>query len=399
MSKPLSAIKKGSVSAVLGAINSEDPTISTNAGLQLTSQAREYGLGLRDYLTLAIDTTQGDGDNKKMYQTTTGYLNGYEAATMFLNLPTRNNFEQGVVLQAASDTFNTRPGARGLFPAIVDDMLKWTYRQDELEKTAGLIAQSRTITGNELVSQVVDDDSRQLGSYTIPELANIPVQTIKTSETAVKMYKHGSAIRTSYEFNRRASLDLLTPYAARINRSLEISKVAAATALLRNGDGVNPAAEAAAISTFDADLTGSKTLKDNYIAFMKFLVKRAQQGRPINTIVGNLAAYIELFLMFTPVVSGNTSTAEHLQSHGAPTIGLMLPVMKGVKFELSSTMPDGKLLCYSVEDTVEELVEANSQIAESEQAIKNQSVTYVRTENTGYRLIFGDTRTELNFLV
>lgn len=399
MSKPLSAIKKGSVSAVLGAINSEDPTISTNAGLQLTSQAREHGLGLRDYLTLAIDTTQGDGDNKTMYQTTTGYLNGYEAATMFLNLPTRNNFEQGVVLQAASDTFNTRPGARGLFPAIVDDMLKWTYRQDELEKTAGLIAQSRTITGNELVSQVVDDDSRQLGSYTIPELANIPVQTIKTSETAVKMYKHGSAIRTSYEFNRRASLDLLTPYAARINRSLEISKVAAATALLRNGDGVNPAAEAAALSTFNADLTGSKTLKDNYIAFMKFLVKRAQQGRPINTIVGNLAAYIELFLMFTPVVSGNTSTAEHLQSHGAPTIGLMLPVMKGVKFELSSTMPDGKLLCYSVEDTVEELVEANSQIAESEQAIKNQSVTYVRTENTGYRLIFGDTRTELNFLV
>ena len=399
MSKPLSSIKKGSVSAVLGAINSEDPTISTNAGLQLTSQAREHGLGLRDYLTLAIDTTQGDGDNKTMYQTTTGYLNGYEAATMFLNLPTRNNFEQGVVLQAASDTFNTRPGARGLFPAIVDDMLKWTYRQDELEKTAGLIAQSRTITGNELVSQVVDDDSRQLGSYTIPELANIPVQTIKTSETAVKMYKHGSAIRTSYEFNRRASLDLLTPYAARINRSLEISKVAAATALLRNGDGVNPAAEAAALSTFNADLTGSKTLKDNYIAFMKFLVKRAQQGRPINTIVGNLAAYIELFLMFTPVVSGNTSTAEHLQSHGAPTIGLMLPVMKGVKFELSSTMPDGKLLCYSVEDTVEELVEANSQIAESEQAIKNQSVTYVRTENTGYRLIFGDTRTELNFLV
>lgn len=399
MSKPLSAIKKGSVSVVLGAINSEDPTISTNAGLQLTSQAREHGLGLRDYLTLAIDTTQGDGDNKTMYQTTTGYLNGYEAATMFLNLPTRNNFEQGIVLQAASDTFNTRPGARGLFPAIVDDMLKWTYRQDELEKTAGLIAQSRTITGNELVSQVVDDDSRQLGSYTIPELANIPVQTIKTSETAVKMYKHGSAIRTSYEFNRRASLDLLTPYAARINRSLEISKVAAATALLRNGDGVNPAAEAAALSTFNADLTGSKTLKDNYIAFMKFLVKRAQQGRPINTIVGNLAAYIELFLMFTPVVSGNTSTAEHLQSHGAPTIGLMLPVMKGVKFELSSTMPDGKLLCYSVEDTVEELVEANSQIAESEQAIKNQSVTYVRTENTGYRLIFGDTRTELNFLV
>lgn len=396
MAKSLSSIKKAPIATVLGAINSEDPGISAAAGLKLTNEAREYGLGLRDFLTLAVDTTQGDGENKGIFLTSNGYLNGYEATTMYLNLPTRNNFEQGIVLQAASDTFNTRPGARGLFPAIVDDMLKWTYRQDQLEKTSGLIAQSRTITGTELVSQVVDDDSKSLGSFTIPELAQIPVQTIKTSEQAVKMYKHGSAIRTSYEFNRRASLDMLTPYAARINRSLEISKVAAATALLRNGDGVNGAAEAMAISTFDADLTNGKTLKDNYVAFMKFLVKRAQEGRAINTVVGNLSAYIELFLMFTPTV-GSTSTAEHLQNHGAPTIGLMLPVMKGVKFELSSTMPNGKLMCYSQEDTLEELVEANSQIAESEQAIRNQSVTYVRTENTGYRLIFGDTRTELNF--
>lgn len=396
MAKSLSSIKKAPIDMVLGAINSEDPGISAAAGLKLTNEAREYGLGLRDFLTLAVDTTKGVGENKGIFLTSNGYLNGYEATTMYLNLPTRNNFEQGIVLQAASDTFNTRPGARGLFPAIVDDMLKWTYRQDQLEKTSGLIAQSRTITGTELVSQVVDDDSKSLGSFTIPELAQIPVQTIKTSEQAVKMYKHGSAIRTSYEFNRRASLDMLTPYAARINRSLEISKVAAATALLRNGDGVNGAAEAMAISSFDADLTNGKTLKDNYVAFMKFLVKRAQEGRAINTVVGNLSAYIELFLMFTPTVSG-TSTAEHLQNHGAPTIGLMLPVMKGVKFELSSTMPNGKLLCYSQEDTLEELVEANSQIAESEQAIRNQSVTYVRTENTGYRLIFGDTRTELNF--
>lgn len=397
MAKQLNLIKRGSVDAVLGGINSDDAQVSTNAGLKLAAEAREYGLGLRDYLTLAIDPSQGSADNKSMYLTQSGYLNGYEAATMFLNLPTRNNFEQGIVLQAASDTFNMRPGARGLFPAIVDDMLKWTHRQDRLEKTEGLIAQSRTITGNELVSQVVDDDSAQLAAFTVPELANIPVQTITTSETAVKMYKHGSAIRTSYEFNRRASLDLLTPYAARINRGLEISKVAAATSLLRNGDGVNGAAEAMAISSFDADLTGTKTLKDNYIPFMKFLVKRAAAGRPIDTIVGNLEAYIELFLMFTPNTSSTTSTSEHLQNKGAPTIGLYLPVMKGVKFELSSTMPNGKLLCYSQEDTLEELVEANSQIAESEQAIKNQSVTYVRTENTGYRLIFGDTRTELNF--
>lgn len=394
--KLLSQIKRGSIDAVLGDVNSNDAATSQAAGLKLAANAREFGLGVKDFLILSIDTSAGQGDNKSAYLTNQGHLNGYEAATMFLNLPTKNNFEQGVVLQAASDTFNVKPGARGLFPAVVDDMLKWTHRQDQLEKTDGLIAQSRTITGNELVSQVVDDDSGQHASFMVPELANIPVQTITTSETAVKMYKLGSAIRTSYEFNRRASLDLLTPYAGRIARGLEISKVAAVTGLLRNGDGVNGAATAVALSTHGADYTGGKTLKDNYIAFMKFLVARAAAGMPVDTVVGNLATYIELFLMFTPTTNG-TSVAEHMQAHGAPTVGLMLPVMQGVKFELSSTMPNGKLMCYSQADTVEELQEANSQIAESEQAIRNQSVTYVRTENVGYRLIFGDTRTELDF--
>lgn len=394
--KLLSQIKRGSVTAVLGSINSDDPHVSTSAGLALTSEAREYGLGLRDYLTLAIDPSQGMGDNKGAFLTSSGQLNGYEAATMYLNLPTKNNFEQGIVLQAASDTFNVKPGARGLFPAVVDDMLQWTHRQDQLENTTGLIAQSRTITGNELVTQVVNDDKDAQHTFMVPELANIPVQTITTTEQAVKMYKLGSAIRTSYEFNRRASLDLLTPYAGRIARNLEISKVAAVTALAINGDGVSGAATAEALSVYGADYTGGKTLKDNYVAFMKFLVNRAASATPVDVIVGNLATYIELFLMFTPVV-GDRSMSEHLQAHGAPTIGLHLPVMQGVRFELSTSMPNGRLLCYSQSDTIEELKEANSQISESEQAIRNQSVTYVRTENVGYRLIYGDTRTYLDF--
>jgi hypothetical protein len=68
-----------------------------------------------------------------------------------------------------------------------------------------------------------------------------------------------------------------------------------------------------------------------------------------------------------------------------------------INFALSSTAAATTLIGYSKGDTVEELIEAGSLISESETAIQNQSVTYVRTENTGYRLPFADTRSIFNF--
>jgi hypothetical protein len=42
-------------------------------------------------------------------------------------------------------------------------------------------------------------------------------------------------------------------------------------------------------------------------------------------------------------------------------------------------------------------VEAGSTINESERAILNQSITYVKTLNAGYKLAFGDTRSIFNY--
>ena len=45
---------------------------------------------------------------------------------------------------------------------------------------------------------------------------------------------------------------------------------------------------------------------------------------------------------------------------------------------------------------MEQLIEANSHIEDSERAINNQVITYILTENAGFRLVFGDTRSVLN---
>lgn len=391
--KDLIDLPRRPVEEVIAGLQADTRGASTEAGSALVAQAKDYGLGVRDFLTLAVDTRAGEYAE----QAHNAQLNGYELAVAALGLPARNDFNEGVLLQASSESFQKYPGTRALFPEVIDDMLRWKDRQDTLETVTPLLAQTRTITGTELLSTVVEDDSADRGTQTVPELSNIPVRTIRTSQQSVAMYKHGSAYRTSYEFNRRASLDLLTPYATRVARELEISKVKAATAVLINGDGLNAAATTETITSHGGDLSGGKTLQHNYKALAKFLMKMSKDGVPADVIVGNYDMFVELLFMFMPNLASDKNEARELAMAGAPGVNLQLPIMNNaVQFVLSSGMPAGKLMAFNRGETLEELVEAGSIISESENAIKNQSITYVRTETSGFRLAFGDTRRILN---
>lgn len=389
--KDLIDLPRRPVEEVLAGLSGSDTTLgnSTEAGQKLVAQARDYGLNMRDFLTLAVDTRAGESAELA----SKAGLNGYELTLAQLNLPSKNDFDKGVLLQAASETFQRFPGTRALFPEVIDDMLRWKDRQDRIEQVAPLLSQTRTISGTELLSTVVEDDSADRGTQIVPELANIPVRTIRTSQQTVGMFKHGSAYRTSYEFERRATLDLLTPYAARIGRELEISKVKAATSVLINGDGLNAAAPVEAITTHGGT---ANSLSTNYKALAKFLMKMAQDGVPADTIVGNYDMFIELLFMFTPTLQ-NQSQAEAMAARGAPGMNLGLPILnQNVTFVLSSSMPAGRLMAFNRAETLEELLEAGSSISESNNAIRNQSIVYVQTETSGFRLAWGDTRRILN---
>jgi len=384
-------IKRQSPEDALVGLKAESTSESVASGQKLIARAKDVGLNLRDYLVLAIDPRMSKADDARKYEG----LNGYEAALSHLNLPVRNDLEQGVILQAASETFQTYPGTRAMFPEVMDDVLRWKNRQDQLETVAPLIAQSRTINGAEMISTFVEDDSDQRGTYSVSELGRIPVRSLRTTQQAVGMYKHGSGYRTSYEFNRRASLDIMTPFAARVARELEISKVRAATSILINGDGVNPAAPVVPISSFDG--VAADGLSKNYKALAKWLMQAAKEGRPIDTIIGNYDIFVDLLFMFQPTLYGTTTDIEKLVAAGTPKINTNIPLLnQSVNFQLSSTVPAGKLVGYTKAETLEELLEAGSNISENERSIVNQAITYVRSENTGYRLVFGDTRSILD---
>lgn len=387
--KNLSEVKRRPVAEALKGLLSESRTESLLAAERIITEAKDFGLCLQDFLTLSINPKMGEEKDINKYKE----LTGFEASLAFLNLPFRDDFEKGVYLQAASDTFQKYPGTRAMFPEVIDQMLRWKNRQANIETLAPLIAQSRTINAAEMISTSVNDDADARGTFVIAEFGKIPVRTIRTSQTAVGIFKHGSGIKTSYEFERRASLDILTPFAARVARELETSKVRSATAMLINGDGVNPAAPVVGITSFGGTVSGTLKLRSQYGAFATWLMTAAARGTPIDTVVGNVDAYIELLLMFTPTLSGQTSEIRAVVAAGGPGINLNLPLLGGMaNFALSTSMPANKLLGMTKAETLEELIEAGSTISENARSIENQSLVYTRTENAGFKLAFADTR-------
>lgn len=388
--KSLTNLKKIDLGELVANLKSESTAASQEAGIKLAKDAAEFGLSVRDYLLLAVGREDSvDG------------LNGYEQVLYELNLPVKNDFENGVFLQAASETFQTHAGTRALFPEVIDDVVRFANRQDQFETVAPMLAQSRTIAGTEVLSTVIEDDEEARKTFSISELGNIPVRTIKTSEKTVKIYKHGQAIRTSYEFSRRASLDLLVPHANRIARELEISKVAAATGTLINGDGAYAAAPSVNQSSYNTEVGSTATDGQiNWPHFLRWLVKRAEAGTPVDTVVMNWDGWFQWLMLFGKRQVGadnksfGDSAVESLQKSGVniQQMPAAIQMMMNITPVLSSKMPAGKLLGYSRGDTMEELIEAGSNIQETENAIRNQSITMVRTENTGYRLVYGDTR-------
>lgn len=397
----LANLKRQSVEETVGNLRHENPAESRMAGELLVARAKEAGLSMRDYLNLTVDVTKTE-DESLRNQAVEAKLSGYDLMKVALQLPVANDFEQGILLQAAADTFQTFPGTRGLFPEVIDDMVTYRYKQDQMESVDQLVAQSRTINGVEMISTVIADkvDDYDVAGV-IAETANIPVSSIRTSQQSVGIFKHGMGYRTSYEFERRISLDILTPYANRAQRQMELSRVRSATNILVNGHalttGIDPSYGAAPEvdqSSLDSTTTAGEI---SWKGLLKWLVNRAKDGLPIDTVLGNYDAYFAWLQMFAvPQANQGAGVQENLARAGFNLGGV--PLFRGpVNFVLSSSAPAGKLVGFSKADTLEELVEAGSLINESDRSVRNQTISYYRTMNTGFRLIHGDTRSVYDF--
>lgn len=368
---------------------------SERAGLQLASEMKKYGIKIQDYIRLKVDLNK-DEEGAELKK---AGMDAYEAVLYKLSLPVKNDYKNGVVLAQASETFQSYPGTRILFQPVIDEILRFTTRMDNIERVSDIVGSSRVVSGIEMISIVAESDEDAESTFSIAEGANIPIRKIKTKEQAVKWFKHGSGYEYTYEFDRRASLDIFTPYAARIVRRLEMSKVAAATNILINGDGVHSPApvvkQSDLMKRFDSSAVNTPN-EINYGALLAWFLDMAKKGTPIDTVIGNYDTYLMWMMLFTPTL-GSTSQAQAMVNAGGPNLTASIPgLFVPVKFVVSSTMPAKQLLGFIKAETLQELVEEGSQISESETYVRSQRIAYYRTETTGYKLVFGDTRSIYN---
>jgi len=377
---------------VLAKLQSDNRGESLQAGRDIVGLSKELGISARDYLRLAVDPTRGEFGNTE--------LDGYQTALMALNLPVQDNFAQGVVLQAAAETFQTFPGVRALFPEVIDDIVHWKYRQVNFETAASIVSQTRTVNGVEMLTTVIDDSADDAyGQWgQIAEGARIPTRSIRGSQYSVNFFKFGGGYEWTYEFARRASLDIVAPYAQRLETEIQRGQVGVVTNLLINGDSVYGAAPVVSGKTIAGDIGIAHVRnKINWEVMLKWLVSRAQAGVPIDTVVGNWDMWFEWKRMFAkPDIAAGVPQIEVMRAAGINAAEASPQLGFNINFALSSSAPAGKLIGFSKADTVEELVETGSDIEESQQAIENQKVKYVKTKNSGYRLIYGDTRSILD---
>jgi hypothetical protein len=381
------------VDVVLAGFLDDNPAASTAAGQKLVAAAKNAGLTVRDYCRLAIDPEQGAYKGAG--------LNGYECALAYLGLPARDDIDQGVLLQAASETFQFKPGTRAFFPEVIEDMVQWNYRQDQIESVVPMLANSRGTSSVELITRVIDDkeaDYQQTG--VIAEGARIPIRTLKTDSKSVTFHKFGGGYEFTYEFERRVSLDVVTPYANRVAREAQIGQVAIVTDLLVNGDGVNPAAPVVNASDLGAAIVDNAAVSAGRLdweIFLKWLISRAQAGTPVDTVIGNWDMAFEWERMFAkPTTAQGPTLVDILAKAGVQTAIENPRFSSNVKFAVSSAAPAAKLIGIIKGETVEELKENGSDIEESIRSLENQKVRFVKTVNHGYRLVFADTRSILN---
>lgn len=384
--KNITEIRKRKLDEICNPLLSESDSEAKFAAEKLSKEAAEYGLPLDKFLDLAVDLSEGD--EKAAYKNGDG-LSGFEQVMFKMNLPMRNNYKDQVVLAQASDTFATKPGSHILFPYAIDNVLRWNNNLEMNERVSDLISGSRTSNGNELVRIVAEDDADARKTHRVGEGARIPVRKVSYSQKAVTFYKHGSGIEYTYEYNRRASIDLITPFAARVARDLEISKIKACTDIMINGDGVNQAATPLSQSSIDSQAQSGKLSYDGLLGALAIAIKA---HHPIDTIAGDIDAYLQFAKLFGTAAVSSAYQVDQQAAKGGPQFMALRNIFTPVNFVLDSAVPSGKLLMFNRPDTVEELVEANSQIQEEEKSARSQIITYFRTENTGYSLIYPDCR-------
>ena len=337
-------------------------------------------------------------------------LNGLEATFQALNVPVNHQGNEVAMacFAAATGTFMTNDGLRVLLPALINNLLRAAERAPIIERIDDIIFGTRLVKANEMQKEISWDRNTtdSFKTHRIAEGANIPRRELKASQTAVNFFKTGHAIEMSYEFAGTVTPDVLIPYASRIEFERSRDEHALAVSVLVNGESANPTSINGAIKEVDLDVLDGKpatALRDRAEGFLKWIIQQSRAGLQFDTLLVGWDTLMELQLMF-PVTNANNTPAAGvggITGTGTQLATLAVKIANGVNFNLNlvitSQLTGNKLIGFRKAETIERLIKTNSQIAETERMIGNQTILYTNTIISGFTLAYGDTRTLLKW--
>ncbi|QHJ78651.1 MAG: hypothetical protein [Caudoviricetes sp.] len=370
--------------------NNESGQGKANA-IMLMQDARTVGFGLDAMLHQMV--TPADG------------LTGQEALFRELGVPLQLRDETAIAAFAASSTsFFTNDGLKVLLPSLINNLLRAQKNAPVIERVEDLIVQTRMVKGNVLQKEIEYDKASEdsYSRFRIAETGNIPVRTLKTSQTGVRFYKTGHGIELSYEVASDMTPDVLVPFASRIEYERTRTEHALAVETLINGESTDPTSSNGAAKVDDLDTIdgkAGKSIRERQEGFMQWLIGAARAGRPINTIVVGWDTIMDLQYMF-PVVDSHGNAAVGLggiTNTATPKFAQMaVSLVNGVNLNLNVVISSGieskQILGYRKDETLERLIKASSQIDEMERVIRSQTILYTHTVISGFTLAYGESR-------
>lgn len=248
--------------------------------------AEEYGLTFSEYLEQMNPSKPGEE------------LDAFERQLARYNIRIKSDPKRGYYAGHLVNFFTTASDSRILFPEFISRIARWEMlAADDDPYDINLITggNEEGLTSNYFEEMYIDDNEEDYQQAVVNEMGSFPEISISYSEKAENMKKFGIAVRWSYEFLRRARIDIIRPVIARITQMQKRAIFREGLYKLVNGAGTDmtPAASSATAASYDTSISANGQI--TYYAWLKWL--NAQRPYSFDTVFCNFDTAYTLITM------------------------------------------------------------------------------------------------------
>ncbi|OLV20215.1 phage major capsid protein [Deinococcus marmoris] len=301
----------------------------SDINLDLKGQAKAEGLSFEDKLTRMAEAGHLELGGRE--------ISGQEkdaqghAVPVWKEILSAQGIETRGRHQAATvnDVFFTDPDNKILFPLYIEGRFREinNYRPNQLRITDLVADMVPVTTGAMGMDTLTDSDDAETDPARIAEGAEFPVLVIKSAGKTIILLKRGGRLEATYEAIAGASVSTFNRWLTRLARRTETTKIRAALAMLKNGDGGNAAPNVASAGA-------AYTIGD----IVKLIQRAGDFGAEPMILTGDTTEMGALFALdFLSSPANNGMQSENLRENG--TLPRLLGMMP--KFAPTRSVMDG----------------------------------------------------------